>query len=199
MGRRYDHSRDELVEMAYQATEDLVKTKGYKEFSMRRIADAMGYAVGTLYTLFENADDLVIRVNGRTLEKLHQHLTLTEQTPAYQENGPQALTLAYLAFARENYNLWSMIFEHPTPPMGRPDWYNQLSQTNLKHLYVSLLPYMKGHEPYYMYQSTRALWSGIHGICTLSLTNKLIGTEAEGPEKLIILLVENFINGLRAA
>ena len=66
MGRRSDHSREEIRQMALQAAESIVTEGGYKALSARKVASEIGYTVGTLYLVFENLDELVLYVNGRT-------------------------------------------------------------------------------------------------------------------------------------
>ena len=51
MGRRNQHSREEQRTMALDAAEALVAAEGLAGFSMRKVAQAMGYTVGNLYLL----------------------------------------------------------------------------------------------------------------------------------------------------
>ena len=44
MGRRSDHSRDELYGMALDATERLVREKGFAGLTARKVAAEIGYA-----------------------------------------------------------------------------------------------------------------------------------------------------------
>ncbi|NOR70145.1 MAG: TetR/AcrR family transcriptional regulator, partial [Methylomarinum sp.] len=43
--------------------------------------------------------------------------------------------------------------------------------------------------------AARALWSGVHGVCTLSLTGKLDLVGVNNVENTVVLLVDNFIKG----
>jgi hypothetical protein len=43
--------------------------------------------------------------------------------------------------------------------------------------------------------AARALWSGVHGICTLSLTGKMNLLGSDTVEESVVVLVENFIKG----
>ena len=74
MARRAEHSRDDLTERAAAAVADIVGEGGYGALTMRNVARRIGYSVGTLYNLFDNLDDMVLGVNGRTLDALDARL-----------------------------------------------------------------------------------------------------------------------------
>ena len=63
MGRRNEHSRAELREIALQAAEHLVAEGGLAALSTRKVAAHIGYTVGSLYLVFHNLDDLIIQMN----------------------------------------------------------------------------------------------------------------------------------------
>ena len=70
MGRRSDHSRDELYVMALDAAESIVREDGFPALTARKVAARIGYTAGTLYNIFRNQDDLIIHLNARTLGRL---------------------------------------------------------------------------------------------------------------------------------
>ncbi len=70
MGRRSDHTRPELTELALNSARSIVVSEGISGLSARKITGLMGYTVGTLYQVFEDMDDLVEQMNARTLAML---------------------------------------------------------------------------------------------------------------------------------
>ncbi len=70
MARRSDHSRDELYDMALEAARQIAEKEGLRGLKARGIAREIGYTIGTLYNLFEDLDDLIVHLNGRTLDAL---------------------------------------------------------------------------------------------------------------------------------
>ena len=82
MARRADHSREELCEIAMQAAERIVETDGLRALTARNVADAIGYSPGTLYNLFANLDELILQLNGRTLDALHDRLARDGRSPS---------------------------------------------------------------------------------------------------------------------
>ena len=76
MARRSDHSREEIKELALNATEEIVAEAGFQALSARKVASAIGYTVGTIYLVFKNLDDLIMQVNARTLETLFKEVSV---------------------------------------------------------------------------------------------------------------------------
>lgn len=76
MGRRNDHSRDELKDMVIVAAEKILVEEGYSKLTTRRIAKEIGYTVGSLYMVIKNVDDLMLLLNARTLQLLLEKLSM---------------------------------------------------------------------------------------------------------------------------
>ena len=104
MGRRSDHTREELHELALDAAERIIEEEGLKSLTVRRVASAIGYSHGTLYNVFADLDDLIVHLNGRTLDALYEAL---KDIPV--EGEPEAalmqLSKGYIAFSRSHRNL----------------------------------------------------------------------------------------------
>jgi len=195
MARRSEHSLEEIKEMILKAAEDIIVVDGFQGLKVRRIALEIGYTVGSIYMVFENMGDLIMHVKGRTLDELGDFLD--EYSPDCLPDQ-QIIFLAkkYLEFASQNFNLWSMVFEHrPANDQAVPEWY----QDKVDHAFVRieelLAKLAPGYEQKYVQAAARTIWSGVHGICILSLTDHLPGYEIKKIEENINLLVSNFIRG----
>src|SRR5207248_2028400 len=111
MGRRSDHTLDQIKQMAIEATEKIVRKKGIDELSTRKIAAEIGYTSGTLYLVFKNLDDLILHVNGRTLERLRDVLNAVTAKAGEPVGMAKDICRAYLRFADENRAFWSLVYE----------------------------------------------------------------------------------------
>ena len=167
MGRRSDHSRDEIRRMALAAAQRRLESGGLAALTARRVADDIGYAVGTLYNLYDNFDMLIVHVNGATLDMLHDDLapTVTGRNP---DGDLSAMLAAYLRFLAENGHLWSALFEHrrsgDTP---LPDWYLAKVARVLGVLEAALRPLFPTGDAAGCSQAARVLRASLHGICSL--------------------------------
>ena len=58
--------------MALDAARELTAERGLKNLTTRKVAERVGYTVGTLYQVFQDADDMIEQMNGETLARLYK-------------------------------------------------------------------------------------------------------------------------------
>jgi AcrR family transcriptional regulator len=196
MGRRGDHSYDELSKMIIEAAYSLMEKEGYSNVSTRKIAAQIGYTVGTLYNVYRNLDDIFIHINGKTIDKLHSILNKALDN-AKPKDAVKSLANAYIQFSKENFNIWSMLFEYRFPPeQVMPKWYTE--KINSLYLLVGkaisqIAPRMEENE---QKNTIMVLWAGIHGICALSIKGKLDRAGSESAMVLVDNFIDNYLKGL---
>ena len=195
MARRSEHSLEEIKEMVLKAAETIVVEEGFTALKVRKVAMEIGYTVGSIYMVFTNMGDLIMHVKARTLDDLAMQL----DQMVCSEDAAQAvveLALNYQDFASHNFNRWSMIFEHRLPDhVEIPQWYQHKVDgmfSRVEDLLSRLQPDCPEQD---MQRAARALWSGVHGICILSLSGKSDVIGVKDVQSNVVLLVENFIRG----
>ena len=197
MARRVDHSHEELKVMILEAARQLVEQEGYSSLSMRKIGTAIGYSPGTIYNIFTNLDDLVLQLNARTLDELYLSLMTTNKDGSVEDNFDR-LMCGYLEFVEAKRNLWRTLFDHrPAMDCDLPDWYSVRVEKLLSLLDDTLRPYFEGKDPASLRKSSATLWAGLHGIVSLTDSNKLDVISDASPLELCRLLVSQFLNGLK--
>ncbi|MDR1890031.1 MAG: TetR/AcrR family transcriptional regulator [Zoogloeaceae bacterium] len=197
MARRGDHSREEIRRMALDAAEALVAVEGYKGFSARKVASAIHYTVGTLYLVFENLDDLVLQVNGRTLDKLFDWLSARRGEAEDPEAALLALSNAYIAYAAIESPRWSMLFDY-TAEKGDdlPEWYQRKLGRVFGLVEAALRPLAR--EELEIQRASRVLWASVHGICILRIRQRMNPVGNQDAEGMVRMLIENFLRGFCA-
>jgi AcrR family transcriptional regulator len=170
--------RDALINAAERA----VAARGLAGLRARELAAEAGCAIGAIYNVFDDLDDLVVVVNGRTLVALEKALAdAAGVKPGGASDHPDAaakslvtMALAYLDFAAGNAARWRALFDHRLP-VGKnlPDWY--LADQVKLFGYVerplrALRPALKPAERAVL---ARSLFSAVHGLVTLGLEEKL--------------------------
>jgi AcrR family transcriptional regulator len=113
VGRRSDHTPEELRELLIGSGHQLMAELGFAKFSARAAARRSGYSVGTIYNVFGSLDNYLLAINGRTFR--HWSAWLEEALSAAPPQGLgriEALVRAYFAFAEGNLNLWMAIYDH---------------------------------------------------------------------------------------
>ena len=196
MGRRSIHTADELRELILNATTELIETEGLSGLSAREIARRIGYSPGTLYNVFDNLDHLVLTIEGRLLDRLASALEGVPTTMGPRERL-KSIAIAYLNFTHDNPKLWNLLFEHHMQtPAEIPDWYTEKLEKLLGEVERELGRLMPNAEKAQLKRAARVLWAGVHGITSLSTTDKLsvVTTDAAGP--LVEDLIDHYLNGI---
>jgi AcrR family transcriptional regulator len=197
MGRRSDHTRDELHRMALDAARDITEREGLRGLGARRVVRQIGYTIGTLYNLFDDFDDLIIQMNGETLDALYDHCSALPMDKDPKENL-RALASVYLEFTRAHPKLWNANFEHRLPD-GRqsPDWYNEKA-LRLRMLTESAIASMfSDGETNLIRHHALVLWTSLHGMASVENADRL--PDGETANSLVESLIEIYVGGLAQA
>jgi AcrR family transcriptional regulator len=193
--------RRELRNALIQAGERMIEKEGLRGLRARDLALNVGCAVGAIYNVFADLDDLIFAVNAVTLEQLEQTLTIAGEKGSEPQTGAiktlTHLALAYTSYAATHTRRWRALFDHRLPPgRGIPTWY----QANLHRLFVyieeplrSLAPAMAA-EPRMLL--ARSLFSAVHGIVLIGLEEKLQSIPLSAVREQVTFMVEAFARGL---
>ena len=196
MARRSDHSREELKEMVIVAGHNIIKSQSFSKFSARKVAVEIGYTVGTIYYIFGTHDSLILHINARTIDNWYNAL---QETIASNKKPLSIHSLAkfYIDYSTSHYNEWSALFEYTiNENADLPDWYISKIRRFFDLAETLVLPYVDNNKKKAR-RAARVLWSGIHGICVLSLSKKLDLVESESAAILAKSFVDNYLRGLK--
>lgn len=182
--------------MALDAAERIVAAEGYKGLSARKVAAAIDYTVGTLYLVFENLDDLVLQVNGRTLDMLFGWLTTRSDQTGSPRKVLLALAGAYVAYAEQETPRWNMLFEYVAEKGNSlPEWYLHKLGKVFGLAEAALEPLGDGRSALEIQQAARVLWASVHGICTLKIRQRMDLAGGQTAEAMARMLIDNFLRG----
>jgi AcrR family transcriptional regulator len=196
MARRNDHSHEEIRDMALEAAEQIIVEQGHDGLTARKVASEIGYTVGTLYLVFENLNDLIMHINARTLDRLHQLMNDGETQNLAPKDRLIRLGQIYIHFAYSDPHRWALIFEHrPTDDRPTPDWYAEKVMRVFAVVEETLQPLAPHRTKSEISQAACALWAGIHGICILGITQKLSDVGEDSVQDLARSLIGNYLSG----
>ncbi|HEY0635834.1 MAG TPA: TetR/AcrR family transcriptional regulator [Gammaproteobacteria bacterium] len=198
MARRSDHSREEIRQMALEAAEFIVAAEGYKGLSTRKVASAIGYAVGTLYLVFESQEDLVLQLNGRTLDALYEWLRARRGDATSPHDNLLALADAYIAYAEAETARWNLLFEYVGVEGNElPGWYQAKLGKVFSLVEAALQPLADHRTERELQQAARVLWASVHGICTLKIRHRMDLAGGQTTGEMAQMLVYNFLTGFQ--
>jgi AcrR family transcriptional regulator len=173
--------RQNLKEALVATAEKRIGTGGLRGLKARDLAADAGCAVGAIYNVVDDLDDLILAVNARTLTALER--SLREAGGAIDSEARDEdeaidrlvrLGLAYTDFAAADTQRWRALFDHRMPE-GRdlPEWY-VADQRRLFELVEQPLTTLRRDEtPEARALLARSLFSAVHGIVALGLEEKL--------------------------
>lgn len=89
---------------------ELVVEKGIEHLTARKLSEASGYSVGTIYNQFLNMDNFIIVQNMLTLDRAYDYLLRVNKTDNAYENINNHLS-AFMDFVSNHSNLWTLLYE----------------------------------------------------------------------------------------
>ncbi len=195
-GPRGEYDREGFTNLVAQAAESIVRHEGFRALGMRRLAAAIGYAPNSIYNAVGDLDQVVLRVNARTLDRLYGALAAAIVADRNARANALALADAYLVFVAADPRVWSLLFEHHTAPdLAFPDWYEDAVGRATGLVGTVLEPLIPDADE--RRGAVAALWAALHGLAALSTSNKLAILTPEPPRDLARLLVGRFLGVAR--
>ena len=102
-------TKDKIHQELLLKGRDLVRQKGADFLTARKLSDATGASVGTIYNQFANMDNFILEQNMITLDELYQRLSvLLPDTNPYKNLN--RYVDAFVAFVLNQPNLWFLLF-----------------------------------------------------------------------------------------
>lgn len=185
-----------LRERLLLAAEKTISTQGLSGLKARDLANDAECALGAIYTVFNDLDELILRVNARTLDRLERALddALIETEPA---RALDALARAYLSFARKEEPSWRALFEHRLARGAPvPDWYAEQRNRLFGRLDAPLALLLPGQDRTVRAGLARTLFSAVHGVVALGLEEKIADTPPALLDAQLQTLVRLIAHGL---
>lgn len=195
-----------LRERLVDAAEASIDAGGLGEVRARDLARQAGCAVGAIYKVVADIDDLILQVSARTLQDLDQHLhdAVRRHQDAVRRHPhaePAAVLVvlaeAYLAYAVANRRRWDALFTHRMAAgQTAPAWLEAL-QGNLfaqvEGPVAALWPDLPIPDRRLL---ARTIFSAVHGVIVLGLDQRVASIDSEELRAQLRLLVTMLATGL---
>jgi len=151
---------------------------GFARFSAREVAKRIGYSIGTLYNVFGSYDQLILAINGRTLDLWRAHLEA--RIDRAQGDRLHCAIEAYFEFAFANRHAWTAVYDFHLPEDAEPPEEYRRKVMAIFDIVVAeiarSLPENRRHEAAAL---ARSLLATVHGHCLFALsgTFDILGEE----------------------
>ena len=199
MTQNREEKKQQLKLNLLEAAHKEIGENGVQGLTARKVTTLANCSLGSLYTSYDNIDNLIIHVNASTLEKLGKQLLASIEGKTKAEDILHCLAQSYIAFAKDNYEHWNAVFEFARlSSFEAPQWYlEKLSMLTglIAEPVHALSPHMSEEEAA---NKAKTLFAAVHGIVAFSLQGRFIGLDKEYLENEITSFVNQLINGLEA-
>jgi AcrR family transcriptional regulator len=170
---RQDQEKQELRQAILTAAGELFLEQGYERFSLRKVAERIGYSPTTIYLYFRNKDDLLFTVVDEGFVRFGQQLAAAAESQEDPWERIIALGRAYVTFALQNPVYYQLMFMQRTDfltqrQMGesqpRIASFRMLQQAVQRAIDAGVL--RPGDAESY----SDVLWALVHGIASLAMS-----------------------------
>lgn len=173
----------------------LLKAEGLDGLDVRKIVKVAGCSVGTFYNYYKSLDDLIIYFNGETLDTLKVCIFDTITPKDVPREVIRKICQNYITFAKDNHSEWLLLLEYPIKT-SLPLWYQDKVDQLFQKVSLTFHPILRGQKAD-TDKSVKVLWSSLHGICSLTLKQKLRFSKEQDTLELCQELFHNYTLGYR--
>lgn len=174
---RGDEQKAELRDMILERARELVLQKGFAELSIRKLAETVGYAPGTIYLYFKDRDELVREICVRGFAQLSEVVKAAAGVTDPRKRLV-ALLHGYADFAVNNPETYRLSFmEDPkfseelfrAAPLEGEDGAGRQAFTAVVGALRDLKKSRKLARKEDENLLAEVLWAGVHGVVSLKL------------------------------
>ncbi|AUX28399.1 MULTISPECIES: TetR/AcrR family transcriptional regulator [Sorangium] len=172
--QRREQQRENLRGAILAAAGELFLEQGYEAFSMRQVAERIGYSATTIYRYYEDKDDLLFAIVHEGFTEFQRALVAAAESTADPLERLEALGAAYVRFGMQNPVHYRLMFmqrfdfvfdrrkEQRQPMVGS---FDVLQKAVASAMDAGLM--QRGDVEVH----SQVVWALVHGITSLGLAN----------------------------
>ena len=177
---RREREKQHLRETILEAAGALFLESGYELFSLRKVAEAIGYSATTLYLYFKDKDELLFALAVEGAEAFCAAFEAAEASSQDPRQQIEAIGRAYVAFGLQHPAHYRLMFMQrgdflikPLPGGDRLtiEAFGTLGRSVERAMTQGLI---READPV---ATANVLWAGVHGLVSLALTIPYLDSE----------------------
>jgi AcrR family transcriptional regulator len=192
MAGKREEKRAALREKLLTSALARIEAGGLASLRARDLANDAGCALGAIYNIFADLDELVFYAKAevfRTMDaQLDEVMAGADALPPKEQM--LKLSHAYQHFATKNHHTWTALFASDlADPDDIPDWYRDALRRLMSHISRPLAQLQPDLSAKDLSLRTCTIFSAIHGVILLSVQNRPSGVaEIEVSEAIDIVI-----------
>lgn len=180
------------------AAREMFVEEGYKNVSMRKIADKIGYSPTTIYLYFKDKSDLFYQICEETFARLTQNIKAIQQLSDNPLEKLRSSLREYVHFGLKHPGHYEITFVTPLPTAPGSNF----EETNGKLAFETLRSVVADCVSDKLLKSndieliSQSLWAAVHGVTSLLIQET--GFPFVEKNKLVDFTIEILISGIKA-
>lgn len=179
----------ELTTLIMEGAKKLFSEKGIEQTTIRNIADAIDYSVGTVYVYFKDKNAILHALHTQGFIQLGSEFKTLHAVSDPMERL-KAMGKVYINFALTNTEMYDLMFNLKAPmeflsAIDQDEWnegkatFDELRTTVKECMDAG---HFKGHT---MEPLAFLIWSMVHGMCSLEISQRTKGVNLRNAEKIL--------------
>jgi len=175
----------ELRQFLLEAAMKLFVEKGIDNVTIRSIADATEYSVGTIYVYFKDKNAILHALHTQGFSELRSRFQVL-QVVANPMERLKAIGHIYIQFAREEPAMYDLIFNSPAPLEFVREWADdEWNEGNATFGFLRAVVQDCVTAGHFSNAPVEALsfmiWGTVHGMCSLVISQRCKVVSLENP------------------
>lgn len=176
---------------------ELVSEKGPEFLTARKLSEASGYSVGTIYNQFAGMDDFICAQNIQTLDELEERFQKILPDSSAYKNLNRYVDV-FVGFVLEHPNLWMLLYSQHLKPaaVSLPFCYRRrlaLIPRRLEKEFAKIFRQLSRSE---RKLSMQVLWLSLFSLSSFLITPGLDNFSGLSKENICKLLLNTYLGGL---
>lgn len=199
---RRERQKRELRQTILDAASELFHECGYENFSLRQVAERIGYSATTIYIYFQNKDDLLRTAVQEGFTAFDRRIENVANSVPDPLRRIEALGREYIAFGMEHPSLYRLMFMQRSDFYFMPGYLEDGAVSGGRPRTQSMTTLMQAVQDAMAAGVVRpgdplitadVLWAGAHGLVSLAISPLMSPDHAQ---KVIDLLLATLIEGI---
>lgn len=186
---RKSREKEELRALILNSARKLFVENGVEQTTIRSIADAIDYSIGTVYKHFKDKNEILHALHTQGFQDMAAQFTVLYHVQDPMERL-RAMGKVYIRFAMDHPDMYDLMFSLKAPmdfldEVNEEEWNEGKATFNVLQTTVDQCMqagHFKGHllEPL-----SFLIWSCVHGMCSLEIRGRAKGVNFKNPDAIV--------------
>lgn len=189
IAERKERQKEELKALILKAARKLFVERGIGQTTIRNIADAVDYSIGTVYVYFRDKNEILHALHTQSFAELHGQFKILYNVKDPMERL-RAMGKVYITYGLENPDMYELMFTLKAPiefleTVQKDEWDEGRAAFDLvKNTVKECMDagHFKGHK---LEPLSFLIWSCVHGMCSLEISSRTQNVNIKNPENIV--------------